>query len=67
MSRQDFDDQSLLVLSGLANLDLPAERRQLLAPALNGVVQQFEAFERIDVGEMPPVHSFNPLWEKSRE
>lgn len=66
MSRPLINEATLGTLSELAGLELSAERRQLLAPALNDVIQQLAAFDTVDIGEMPPAHSYDPRWgEKS--
>lgn len=63
MTRSTIDDATLVTLSQWAGLELSPERRRVLAPALNGVLQQFEALDAIDVGETPPAHAFDPRWE----
>lgn len=63
MTRSTVDDEMLVALSQRAGLDLGPERRSAVVPALNGVLEQFEALDAIDVGETPPAHAFDPRWE----
>lgn len=49
-------------LSRVARLDLSDERKNAVAPALDGVLQLCDALDSIDVGETPPTNAFDPRW-----
>lgn len=62
MSRPPLDDARLSTLSELAALDLSPERRAVLLPALDGLLQQFDVLHDVDVDETAPRHSFDARW-----
>lgn len=66
MSRSPLDDATLATLGEFAELDLSAERRSVLGPALDGLLQQLDVLHDIDVGETPPLHSFDPRWAEAK-
>jgi len=49
-------------LAKAARLDLPEARREAVAPALDGILQLFDALDAVDVGETPPTNSFDARW-----
>jgi Asp-tRNA(Asn)/Glu-tRNA(Gln) amidotransferase C subunit len=50
-------------LLALARLELTAERRQVVGPALDMIIALMDTFEDIDIGETPPATAFDPRWE----
>lgn len=66
MSRPPMDDARLSTLSESVGLDLSPERRAVLAPALEGLLQQFDVLYEVDVDETAPLHSFDARWGESK-
>lgn len=64
MPRSPIDDSTLATLSEMVGLELSAERRTALAPALDEVLQQLDVLDTVDVGETPPAHVFDPRWKE---
>ena len=52
----------LSALAKTARLDLTEERREAVAPALDGILQLFDALDAVDLGETPPTNSFDARW-----
>ena len=52
----------LSVLAKAAALDLPQDRHEVVAPALEMVLQMLQALDAVDLGELPPTNSFDPRW-----
>ena len=63
MERGPMDDSTLQALAGIAALDLSPDRRAVVAPALEGMLAQFDTMLALDVGETPPAHSFDARWK----
>jgi Asp-tRNA(Asn)/Glu-tRNA(Gln) amidotransferase C subunit len=59
-----LDPADLAALSKAARLDLAPERRAAVGPALDGVLQLFDALDSVDLGETPPTNSFDPRWRE---
>ena len=55
-------DGDLPALAKAARLDLSAERQEVVAPALDGILQLFDALDAVDLGETPPTNSFDARW-----
>jgi len=66
MSRPPLDDARLSLLSEHAGLDLSPERRAVLLPALDGLLQQFDVLYDVEVDETAPLHSFDARWGSDR-
>lgn len=66
MSRPPLDDARLKILVDVAGLELSAERREVLRPVLEGVLQQLDRLYDVEVDETVPVHSFDARWEAER-
>lgn len=49
-------------LTKAARLDLGAGRPEVVAPALDGMLQLMDLLDDVDVGETPPTNSFNATW-----
>jgi hypothetical protein len=62
MSRPPLDDTRLKTLADAAGLDLSCERREVLRPVLDGVLQQLDRLYDVQVDETVPVHSFDARW-----
>ena len=41
---------------------LAADRHEIVGPALNGVLQLFDALDRVEIGETPPTNAFDARW-----
>jgi Asp-tRNA(Asn)/Glu-tRNA(Gln) amidotransferase C subunit len=52
----------LSVLARAARLELAADRHEIVGPALNGVLQLFDALDRVEIGETPPTNAFDARW-----
>ncbi|MGY6633006.1 MAG: hypothetical protein ACXIU8_04610 [Alkalilacustris sp.] len=63
MTRKPIDADQLPVLESLAALPLDEHRRAALAPALEGMLSQFDQLFDVDAGETPPAHSFDARWK----
>ncbi|WP_348765664.1 hypothetical protein [uncultured Salinisphaera sp.] len=66
MSRPPLDDARLQTLAAAAALELSPERREVLRPVLDGVLQQLDRLYDVEVDETVPVHSFDARWEAER-
>ncbi|MBS61531.1 hypothetical protein [Salinisphaera sp.] len=66
MLRPPLDDARLKTLVDAAGLELPPERREVLRPVLDGVLQQLDRLYEVQVDETVPVHSFDARWEAER-
>lgn len=62
MTRSELDPDAVAMLAQVAQLDLPPERREILAPALGAILAQFDALYEVEIGETPPTNSFDPRW-----
>ena len=63
MTRKPMDEATLQALQGLVDLPLTEDRRAVLAPALEGMLSQFDRLFDIDTGETTPAHSFDARWK----
>ena len=52
----------IVVLAKAARLTLRDGRADLVAPALDGVMQSFDLLDEVDLGETPPTNAFDPRW-----
>ena len=59
---KQIEPGDLPVLTKAARLDLAPERQTVVAPALDGVLQLFDALDSVDLGETPPTNSFDARW-----
>lgn len=50
-------------LLGFARLDLPAERKAAVAPAVAMIAALMDSLDDIPVGEIPPAAAFDARWE----
>lgn len=57
-----IEPPELLVLSRAARLELTSDRREVVAPALYGILGLLDALDAVDLGETPPTNSFDPRW-----
>lgn len=57
-----IDPDDLKALSKAARLDLAPGRAEVVTPALDGVLQLFDALDSVDLGETPPTNSFDARW-----
>ena len=49
-------------LAKVARIDLSPDRHAADAPALDGILQLFDALDAVDLGETPPTNSFDARW-----
>ncbi|MEM8752468.1 MAG: Asp-tRNA(Asn)/Glu-tRNA(Gln) amidotransferase subunit GatC [Pseudomonadota bacterium] len=54
----------VLAAARLARLNLGDDRADVVAPALDGILQSFDLLDAVDLGETPPTNSFDPRWRK---
>ena len=59
---RQIEAADLSVLAKAARLDLESNRHGIVAPALEGVLQLFDALDRVELGETPPTNSFDARW-----
>lgn len=52
----------IVALARSARLTLGDGRADLVAPALDGVMQSFDLLDDVDLGETPPTNAFDPRW-----
>lgn len=65
MSDEDskqIEPDDLPALATAARLDLGAGRAEVVAPALDGMLQLMDLLDEVDVGETPPTNSFTAMW-----
>lgn len=55
-------EADMAALTKAARLDLAPERVPVIAGALDGVLQLFDALDSVDLGETPPTNSFDARW-----
>lgn len=60
----EIEPDDLKALSKAARFDLAPRRAGAVAPALDGVLQLFDALDSVDLGETPPTNSFDARWRK---
>lgn len=65
-SPKPLGPDDLLAAARIARLPLSAERAGVVAPALEGVLQSFDALDAVDLGETSPTNSFDPRWRTHR-
>jgi Asp-tRNA(Asn)/Glu-tRNA(Gln) amidotransferase C subunit len=53
------------VLAKAARLEFGAGRREIVAPALDGMLQLIDLLDDVDVGETPPTNSFTAAWREA--
>ena len=61
-SKLTLTADDVVVLEKAARLTLGTGRADLVAPALDGVMQSFDLLDEVDVGETPPTNAFDPRW-----
>jgi Asp-tRNA(Asn)/Glu-tRNA(Gln) amidotransferase C subunit len=59
---ESIEAADLAVLAKAARLELKTDRHGVIAPALDGVLQLFDALDRVELGETPPTNSFDARW-----
>ncbi len=52
----------LAALTKAARIELSEGRAETIAPALDGILQLFDALDAVDVGETPPTNAFDARW-----
>lgn len=62
MTRSELDPDAIGTLAQVAQLNLPPERCEILAPALGAILAQFDVLYEVEIGETPPTNSFDPRW-----
>ncbi len=61
---RSIEAADLSVLAKAARLELKTDRHGVVAPALEGVLQLFDALDKVDLGETPPTNSFDARWRE---
>ena len=61
--RSPLGDEALDQLLAHARLDLGAERRTAVGPAVAMVLGLYDSLDEIPVGETPPASTFDARWE----
>lgn len=61
-SKPALTTADIVVLAKAARLTLGTGRADLVAPALDGVMQSFDLLDDVDLGETPPTNAFDPRW-----
>jgi hypothetical protein len=59
---ESIEAADLAVLAKAARLELKTDRHGVVAPALDGVLQLFDALDEVELGETPPTNSFDARW-----
>lgn len=54
--------EDLTALTKVARLELSADRHEIVAPALDGILHLMDALDAVDLGETPPTNSFDARW-----
>jgi Asp-tRNA(Asn)/Glu-tRNA(Gln) amidotransferase C subunit len=62
-ARAPLGDEALDQLLALARLDLSAERRATVSPAVDMVIGLFDSLDEVEVGETAPAPAFDARWE----
>ncbi|MDN5862108.1 MAG: hypothetical protein L0H19_01525 [Salinisphaera sp.] len=63
MPQLAIEDSTLVTLDEYVGLKLSAQRREALAPVLNGVLlPTLAALDVANIGETPPDHTFDARW-----
>ncbi|MEL7462872.1 MAG: hypothetical protein AAFN79_02325 [Pseudomonadota bacterium] len=61
-STPPLSPDEILVLAKAARLTLRSSRAELLTPALNDVMANFDMLDEVDLAETPPTNAFDPRW-----
>lgn len=61
---RSIEAADLSVLAKAARLELKTDRHGVVAPALEGVLQLFDALDKVDLGETLPTNSFDARWRE---
>ena len=61
-SKPAMTADDIVVLARAARLTLGDGRADMVAPALNGVMQSFDLLDEVDLGETSPTNAFDPRW-----
>ena len=59
---EPVSEADLDALRKTARLTLTEDRKAIVAPAFDGILQLFDALDAVDLGETPPTNSFDPRW-----
>lgn len=59
---EQLSEEDVAALAKVARLDLGADRRPIVGPALDGILGLFDALDSVELGETPPTNSFDPRW-----
>ena len=63
-ANRSIEAADLSVLAKAARLELKTDRHGVVAPALEGVLQLFDALDKVELGETPPTNSFDARWRE---
>ena len=55
---------TLKAIAGIARLKVPAERHQALTPAVQGIFDLLDGFDRVTLGETPPADAYGAKWDE---
>lgn len=56
--------QDLSAAAKIARFDLTPERAEIVAPALEAMLEAFDALDAVEVGELAPTNAFDPRWRE---
>lgn len=61
--RSPLGDAALDEILAFARLDLPAERKTAVGPAVAMVTALLDSLDDLEIGETPPASAFDARWE----
>ncbi|MEM7546208.1 MAG: hypothetical protein AAF367_11780 [Pseudomonadota bacterium] len=61
-SDQALTASDIAALAKAARLVPSTDRTEVIAAALEGMMQNFDLLDQVEIGETPPTNSFDPRW-----
>ena len=62
--RPPLNSATLETIAGVARLKVPAERHEALTPAVQGILDLLDSFDRVALGETPPANAYSAKWDE---
>jgi Asp-tRNA(Asn)/Glu-tRNA(Gln) amidotransferase C subunit len=60
---RSFTSDQLMYAARAARLNLPADRLEVVGPALEGIYALIDTLDAFSLGETPPATAFDARWE----
>ena len=60
---RSFTSDQLMYAARVARLNLPADRLEIVGPALEGIYALIDTLDAFPLGETPPATAFDARWD----